>query len=57
MLMKQGLVKQGMYREQESSHLEWPDHSDANLIFPVSFLPSQYSLYSHLSSLLPFIEQ
>ena len=55
--MKQGLVKQGMYREQESSHLEWPDHSDANLIFPVSFLPSQYSLCSHLSSLLPFIEQ
>ena len=25
--MKQGLVKQGMYREQESSHLEWPDHT------------------------------
>ena len=24
--MKQGLIKQGMYREQESSHLEWPDH-------------------------------
>ena len=44
MLMKQGLVKQGMYREQESCHLEWPDHSDASLIFPVSFLPSQYSL-------------
>ena len=23
--MKQGLVKQGMYREQENSHLGWPD--------------------------------
>ena len=24
--MKQGLVEQGMNREQEYSHLEWPDH-------------------------------
>ena len=25
--MKQALVGQGMYREQENSHLEWPDHT------------------------------
>ena len=25
--VKQGLVRQGMYREQENSHLEWPDHT------------------------------
>ena len=24
---KQGLFKQGMYREQENSHLVWPDHT------------------------------
>ena len=24
---KQGLVEQGMYREQENSHLEWPGHA------------------------------
>ena len=23
--MKQALVEQGMYREEENSHLEWPD--------------------------------
>ena len=27
MCEKQGLVEQGMYREQENSHLEWPDHT------------------------------
>ena len=27
MWVKQGLVKQGMYQEQENSHLEWPDHT------------------------------
>ena len=25
--VKQALVKQGMDREQENSHLEWPDHA------------------------------
>ena len=25
--MKQALVEQGMYRGQENSHLEWPDHT------------------------------
>ena len=25
--MKQALVGQGMNREQENSHLEWPDHT------------------------------
>ena len=25
--MRQGLVEQGVYREQENSHLGWPDHS------------------------------
>ena len=25
--MKQGLVEQGMYREQENSCLRWPDHT------------------------------
>ena len=27
MYAKQGLVEEGMYREQENSHLEWPDHA------------------------------
>ena len=27
MWVKQALVGQGMYREQENSHLEWPDHT------------------------------
>ena len=27
MWVKQGLVEQGMHREQENSHLEWPDHT------------------------------
>ena len=26
--MKQGLAEQGVYREQENSHLEWPDHTE-----------------------------
>ena len=26
--MKQALVEQGMYREQENSHLGWPDHTE-----------------------------
>ena len=25
--MKQALVRQGMHREQENSHLGWPDHT------------------------------
>ena len=25
--VKQALVEQGMYREQENSHLEWPDQA------------------------------
>lgn len=25
--MKQGLVEQRIHREQENSHLEWPDHT------------------------------
>ena len=25
--MRQALVEQEMYREQENSHLEWPEHS------------------------------
>ena len=29
--MKQALVGQGMYREQENSHLEWPDHTVGHL--------------------------
>ena len=28
MLVKQGLVEHRMYREQENSHLEWPDHTE-----------------------------
>ena len=31
MYMKQALVKQ-MYREQENSHLEWPDHTGPSLV-------------------------
>ena len=31
MWVKQGLVKQGMYREQENNHLKWPDHLTAFL--------------------------
>ena len=26
--MKQGLVKQGMYRGQKNSHFEWPDFTN-----------------------------
>ena len=26
--VKQALVKQGIFREQESNHLEWPDHTE-----------------------------
>ena len=33
----QGWVKQGMYREQESSHLEWTDHTEH--FYSVSPLP------------------
>ena len=25
--MKQTLVEKGIYREQENSHFEWPDHT------------------------------
>lgn len=25
--MKQARLRQGIYREQKKSHLEWPDHS------------------------------
>ena len=28
--MKQALGKQGLYREQENSHLGWPDHTLVN---------------------------
>ena len=28
--MKQALVGQGMYREQENSHPEWPDYTITN---------------------------
>ena len=39
MWMKKGLVKQGMYKEQENSHLERPDHTNvySNLL-PISKL-------------------
>ena len=26
-----GPVEQGMYREQENSHLEWPGHTETNI--------------------------
>ena len=29
--VRQKLVEQGMYREQEDSHLEWSDHTGARL--------------------------
>ena len=35
--MKQALVEQGRYREQESSHLEWPDHTPCS-VSPVPLL-------------------
>ena len=31
MEMNQGLVEQGLYKEQEKSHLEWPDHARGKL--------------------------
>ena len=42
--MKQRLVEQGMYREQENSHLEWPDHTHTktntvNIQFLLAFFP------------------
>ena len=30
--VKQGLVEQGMYRQQENSHLEWPDCTDGKTV-------------------------
>ena len=30
--MKQALVGQGMYREQEKSYLEWPDHTGTKYV-------------------------
>ena len=36
----QGWVKQGMYREQEDSHLGWPDHAGTTqLLCPPGPLP------------------
>ena len=40
--VKQGLVRQGMYREQENSHLEWPDHTCVQS----EFFSAQHSLWS-----------
>ena len=31
--MKQALVEQGVYREQENSHLGWPDHTPVQRTF------------------------
>ena len=31
--MKQVLVEQGRDREQENSHLEWPDHTLSDSLF------------------------
>ena len=36
--MKQALVKQGIYREQESSHHEWADHTLRKLTLQRLFL-------------------
>ena len=30
--VKQGLVEQGMFRQQENSHLEWPDYTDGKTV-------------------------
>ena len=44
--MKHTLMGQGMYREQENSHLEWPDHTEhfysacSTAYFPMLFLPA-----------------
>lgn len=37
--MKQALVKQGRYREQENWHLEWPDLISAKRAFSSVFVP------------------
>ena len=37
--MKQALVEQRMYREQEKSHLEWPDHTPSKRALSSAFVP------------------
>ena len=32
-ISEKGLVQQGMYREQDNSHLKWPDHTYPFFIF------------------------
>ena len=43
--VKQALVEQGMYREQENSHLVWPDHTLPNLGKIIILKIFQLSLY------------
>ena len=33
--MEQAVVKQRMYKQQENSHLEWPDHTNLYLKGPM----------------------
>ena len=40
--MRQGLDQQGMYREQENSHLEWPDHTGVDIITDLQRMTSLY---------------
>jgi len=42
--MKQGLVEQGMYREQDNSHLEWPDHITYTLTKPLFRKTAKFQL-------------
>ena len=55
--MKQALVRQGMYREQENSHLEWPDYirgitSTSNEVFVFICSTSDPTPESHPEGLL-----
>ena len=49
--MERGLVEQGMYKEQEKSHPEWPDHTGGKSTFGLeSFnLLATFSLFSFMS--------
>lgn len=42
--VKQALVEQGMYREREESHREWPDHTTGNINKRYSHCTSTASL-------------
>ena len=55
--MNQVLIKQGMYREPENSHLGWPDHTGVlakRIGVSFGLLVDFHSDLGHLDSVLSF---